>query len=140
MLVPPNDLEPLWNYGWAERPRGMRLTISEVRTALWLTNGIIGSAARLLCVSRNRLNSFVRTSTLLHSEWVEIREQVLDQAEQVVHEAVYDPDLKRALPMSQFVLSGQGAERGWGTCQHSRGSRTPPNGNLVITWAKEPPP
>jgi hypothetical protein len=119
MLVPPNDLEPLCDYGWAERPPDVRLTVSEVRTALWLSNGVIGSAARLLSVSRNRLNSFVRTSTLLHSEWVEVREQLLDQAEHVVREAVNDPDLKRALPMSQFVLTKLGARRGWGAGRDS---------------------
>jgi hypothetical protein len=135
----PKDLEPLPDFSWwDELPDDVRLTAAEVRTALWQSSGNVSQAADLLKTTSGHLRRYVRFGTQLYEELREIKEQLLDQAEANIQEALYSDDPKRMDPMARFVLTREFARnRGFGTSR-SRNTASP-NGNqpVQIVWGNE---
>jgi hypothetical protein len=121
-LLMPKDLEPL-------RP-GV-INVETVRTALWMGGGDIGHVANMFGMKRAHVNRFIRMSEYLHSEWVEIHEQLLDRAESVMRDAIHSKDPKRADPMTRFALNSEnGRKRGYGKQEPAKATT-----NIIIVWA-----
>jgi len=127
----PNDLAPLRERPWDVRPNEVRLTIDEVRTALWQASGSIDKAAGMLKVEWTRLNRFIRTTECLHAEWVEIVEQRLDAAERNLWESIHSSERERRDGTAQWVLQRAGRE------YRPRNSGVPElsNGGLRLVWS-----
>jgi hypothetical protein len=128
----PNNLKPIPTQPWDDRPEELPLDREEARTALWVANGNVSEAAAILKVSPSRFRRFVNSSDYLRRELEEAREQLVDRAEEVVREALHDPD--RCDPMARFVLSSQGKGRGWGT-GGGPSVNVKASGNVVFQWA-----
>lgn len=133
----PNDLMPLPTMPYPERPDSLPLDVEECRTALWMHNGNVTEAAKTLKVSSSRLRSFIKSSAYLSAEAAEAREQLVDKAEDVVREALNDPD--RADAMARFVLSSLGKTRGYNQ-NSATGAKSINIGNMTIVWGDEPAP
>lgn len=127
----PDDLVPLPTMPWEERPSELPLVVEEVRTALWRCSGNVTEAAKLLKTPTIRLRNFIRNSPRLSAEEQEAREQIVDTAEDVVKEALLDPD--RQDTMARFVLGSIGRGRGWG--QGNPSVKINSSGPLNITWS-----
>lgn len=128
----PDNLKPLPTQPWDNRPLELPLDREEVRTAVWRASGNITRAAQLLKVSPSRLRTFVRKSEYLQQEVEEAKEQLVDTAEDVIRDALEDPERQDAA--ARFVLSTIGRSRGWGT----GGGAVQINnkgGNIVFQWA-----
>lgn len=123
MLHPPNNLVELPPFYCDQRPCGMRLTTHEVISALWANNGNVTLAAGQLRIGPDRLRRIVHRFPEIKEAWIEIREQLLDQAERNVREALDDSgDRKRQLGMAKFILgSARGRNRGWGAAPITAG-------------------
>lgn len=132
----PSDLVPLSTFPWDVRPAELPLVVEEVRTALWRCRGNVSKAAELLKISSVRLRGFVDKSEYLQRERDEAKEQLLDQAEDNVYEALTDhQDPGRKDSMTRYVLSQLGQGRGYGT--KTGGINIPVDGakgRLTITW------
>lgn len=128
----PTNLVPIPTQPWPERPDSLPLDIEECRTAIWRANGNITEAAQVLKVTSQRLRRFVKSSQYLQDTVAEASETLVDRAEQVVREALDDPE--RADPMARFILQSKGKTRGWGT-GGGNVNINKPTGPLKITWA-----
>lgn len=128
----PDNLRPLPTQPWEVRPDELPLDIEESRTAIWRSSGNITRAAEILKVPPARLRALVKRSEYLLREVEEAREQVVDMAEDVVKEALSDPD--RADAMARFVLSTQGKQRGWGNASGGPSVNIKTTGNVVFQW------
>ena len=128
-------LIPLPTMPWDERPAELPLDIEECRTALWQTDGNITRAAVILKVTSTRLRNFVKASAYLTAEAEEFRNRIVDKAEEVVIEALNDPE--RADTMARFVLSSLGKTRGYN--QNSANKGTISIGDINITWGDGTP-
>lgn len=118
---------------YPERPTELPLDTEECRTALWRTRGNISDAATLLKVNSARLRKFIKSSPYLSSELEESKEQLLDIAEGVVHDALTDTeDTTRQDQMARYILSSQGKSRGWGTGNNT--SNTVNFNNFTVSW------
>jgi hypothetical protein len=112
--------------------------VEEVRTALWLERGNVTNSALRLKVTSARLRRFIDSSPRLQAEQREAREQLLDRAEEIVHEALNDPaDPGRRDGMTKFLLnSAMAKQRGYGS-----GPSTQVNvkntGPMIIGWLTE---
>lgn len=136
-MTAPSDLVPLPTSPWDVRPAELPLEVEEVRTALWRTRGNVSKAAELVKVSSQRLRTFVDKSEYLQRERDEAKEQMLDQAEDNVYEALTDhQDPGRKDSMTRFVLSQVGQSRGYGTKTGGVNVSTPGGGKgrITITW------
>lgn len=129
----PDNLVPLNTMPWNRRPDELPLDIEECRTALWQARGNISDAAKILKIDPIRLRSFVKKSPYLQRECDEASEQLVDMAENVVYDALRDPE--RADGMAKFVLSTKGKSRGWGTAG-SGGSvnLNTQGGSVTVVW------
>lgn len=128
----PDDLVPLPTAPYDERPAELPLDVQECRTAIWLHKGNVSKAAERLRVTSMRLRNFIRRTPVLARECEEAREQVVDRAEEVVVEALDDPDERYT--MARFVLQSQGKARGWG--QGSMNVKIGEvKGPVIIQWA-----
>ena len=136
MTTVPSDLVPLPTSPWDVRPAELPLDIEECRTALWKVRGNVSQAAALLKISSQRLRTFVEKSEYLQRERDEAKEQMLDQAEDNVYEALTDhQDPGRKDSMTRYVLSQLGQSRGYGTKTGGINLNTEgPKGRLTITW------
>ena len=134
----PRNLLPLPYFGWRERPHEMPLDVEECRTALWLHRGNVTAAAERLKVSPHRLRMFVRTSPVLVREQAEAREQLLDKAEAIVHEALHDEtDSTRRDTMARYLLNGAlAADRGL-SARIAKVSVSA-SGHITFGWATDP--
>lgn len=128
----PDNLTPLPTQPWDVRPDELPLDIEEARTAIWRTSGNVSRAAEILKVPPARLRALVKKSDYLLREVEEAREQVVDMAEDVVKEALSDPE--RADTMARFVLSTQGKNRGWGNASGGPSVNIKTTGNVVFQW------
>jgi hypothetical protein len=111
----PDDLLPLPAFGWETRPSSVPLDVEECRTALWLHRGNVTNAASRLKVSPGRLRHFVNASPRLQRECKEAREQLVDLAEDILHEALTDyngenPGSARRDNMARYVMNSSIAE------------------------------
>jgi hypothetical protein len=136
MTTIPSDLVPLPTSPWDVRPAEIPLVIEECRTALWKCRGNVSKAAELLRVSSQRLRTFVDKSEYLQRECLEAKEQMLDQAEDNVFEALTDhQDPGRKDSMTRFVLGQLGQNRGYGTKTGGVNVATgAAKGRITITW------
>lgn len=131
----PADLISLPTMPWDARPSDMPLNIEECRTALWLHRGNITQAANTLKVSSQRLRTFVQNSPRLSREVNEAREQLQDQAEDVIYEALSDStDPSRRDSAAKFVLTNLGASRGFGQKGPAVNLNMPKGGKMTISW------
>lgn len=129
----PSDLIPLPTQPWAVRPVSIPLDREEVRTALWMAEGNVSEAATILKVSSLRLRTFIRGSEYLQRELNEFKERLSDRAEQVVGEALNDPE--RCDPMARFILNSIAKDRGWGTASKAGVNINTAGGSVLISWA-----
>jgi hypothetical protein len=134
----PNDLSPLPTVPWEERPDHVPLDQEEVRTALWLNDGNVSTAANQLKVTSRRLRAFIGSSPYLLGEAQEAREQLVDRAEDIVREAL-ESEPTRADPMARYVLSSLGRTRGFGT-QSNPSLKVDSSGPILIQWLSDNPP
>jgi hypothetical protein len=81
---------PLPYYNWAERPWSLPLDQEEGATALFLAHGSIAKAAFLLKVPIVRLNRLIRAHPRLQRIKEELLETVLDRADSVVIDTLFD--------------------------------------------------
>lgn len=132
MTSVPDNLVPLPTQPWEQRPVELPLDVEECRTALWRTGGNIARAADLLKIPSARLRSFVKKSPYLSREIEEASEVLVDMAEDVVADALRDPD--RADGMAKFVLSTKGKHRGWGTANSGSVNVDARGGNITVVW------
>lgn len=128
----PENLIPLPTAPYDQRPASMPLDVEECRTAIWRTAGNVTRAAGLLKVPSQRLRTFIKSHDRLKREVEEASEQVLDKAEDVVRDALDDPD--RADAMARFVLQTKGRSRGWGNGS-GNGVVVNSSGPIQISWA-----
>jgi hypothetical protein len=135
--VVPNDLQPIPTQPWDERPASLPLEEEEVRTALWLNRGNISQSAALLKVTSARLRNYVNAKPRLLAEQKEARERLLDQAESVAAEALFDPaDAGRRDGMAKFLLnSALGKLRGLGTGGSGPVVNVRNIGPMIIEWS-----
>jgi hypothetical protein len=127
----PEDLAPLPTQPWDVRPAELPLDVEECRTAIWRNSGNITRAASLLKIHPARLRAFVKQHDRLRREVEEAAEQLIDKAEDVVAEALDDPD--RADQMARFVLQTRGKSRGWGNSQPGN-VNIQNTGPIQISW------
>ncbi len=127
----PTDLKPLPTQPWDERPDELPLDSEEARTAIWEERGNISRAAERLKVPSSRLRAFVKASPYLQREVSEASERLVDMAEDVVYDALRDP--QRQDTMARFVLSSKGKSRGWGQGTGNVNLNLP-KGPMRITW------
>jgi len=132
----PKDLTPIPTQPWNERPDELPLDIEECRTALWMSNGNVSEAAKILKVPSSRLRRLIRNSAYLQSEQMEARERLADMAEEVVKEALEDDqDKGRRDSMARFVLNSTiGKQRGYGNGAGGVQMNLPNKGRVVISW------
>jgi hypothetical protein len=128
----PDNLEPL-SPSRHEWPDDVPLDVQECRTALWLFAGNITKAAERLGVTSLRLRTFVRKSELLSREIDEARQQIVDQAEHKIREAVHSDDASRSDSMARWIAGSQGKSRGWGQGAPSISAQG--NVNILVQWA-----
>jgi hypothetical protein len=137
----PDDLLPLPYFPWDARPSGVPLDIEECRTALWLNRGNVTKASERLKISPGRLRTFVNSSPRLQRECLEAREQLVDLAEDIVHEALTDyvgesPGSARRDNMARYVMNSSIAEaRGLGSKRAK--INVDAHGPVIIGWASE---
>lgn len=132
----PDDLIPLPTMPYDERPRSEPLDVEECRTAIWRCNGNVSRAAAMIKISPFRLRNFVKNNERLKREVEEAAEVLVDRAEDVVREAMDDPD--RADAMARFVLQTRGKTRGWGN-GGGGGVNINSTGPISITWGDGTP-
>jgi hypothetical protein len=130
-------LQPIPTQPWDERPAALPLDEEEVRTALWLNKGNVSDSAAMLKVSSIRLRNYVNAKPRLLAEQKEMRERLLDRAEQVAAEALFDPaDAGRRDGMAKFLLnSALGKLRGLGTGGSGPVVNVRNIGPMIIEWA-----
>jgi hypothetical protein len=121
----PDNLQPLPIIP-ADWPDDLPLDVQECRTALWLFHGNITKAAERLGTTSLRLRTFVRKSEFLSREIDEARQQLVDQAEHVISDALFG-EPARADPMARWVAGSQGKTRGWG-----QGAPSVGNANMSV--------
>lgn len=131
----PDDLVALPTMPYSERPLELPLDTEECRTALWMANGNVTEAAKLLKITSIRLRNFVKKSPYLTAEMQEATDRLVDIAESNVREALEDSgDPARRDTMSRFVLSNVGKARGWGTGGGSVNVKNTAGGTIVVQW------
>jgi hypothetical protein len=133
----PSDLVALPTMPYSERPSELPLDPEECRTALWMANGNVTEAAKLLKITSIRLRAFVKKSPYLTAEMAEAADRLVDIAEANVKDALTDEqDPSRRDTMSRFVLGNLGRHRGWGTAQNSGISvKNSTGGTIIVQWA-----
>lgn len=132
----PGDLLPLPTAPYAERPIALPLDIEECRTALWLARGNVTKAAEIIKVSSGRFRRFVEKSPYLSGELKEVKERLVDIAEDTVYDALTDTEDKgRRDAMAKFVLGSQGKARGWGQGSGpSVNIKNSSGGTIKVAW------
>ena len=133
----PNDLVALPTMPYNERPLELPLDIEECRTALWMANGNISEAAKLIKTTSIRLRAFVKKSPYLSAELQEAADRLVDIAESNVLDALTDDqDPTRRDIMSRFVLTNIGKSKGWGTgAGNQLNVKNTAGGTIIVQWA-----
>lgn len=132
----PDDLVALPTMPYNERPMELPLDAEECRTALWMANGNISEACKLLKTTSIRLRSFIKKSPYLSAEMQEAADRLVDIAESNVYDALTDmEDPSRRDTMTRFVLGGIGKGRGWGTSAPNVNVKNSAGGTIVVQWA-----
>jgi len=132
----PNDLVALPTMPYNERPPELPLDVEECRTAIWMANGNITEAAKLLKTTSIRLRAFVKKSPYLSAEMQEAADRLVDIAESNVLDALKDDqDPSRRDTMSRFVLTNIGKARGWGTGGPNVNVKNSAGGTIIVQWA-----
>jgi outer membrane PBP1 activator LpoA protein len=98
-------------------PSCVALDLHEAARVLIKLEGDIPAAAKKLRVLATDLRVLARLEPVLVEAQLEIEEQALDKAEQILFEALNAPDLPRRLEAAVTVLrnSAAGRRRGWGS-------------------------
>lgn len=94
-------------------PDDRPLDFDEVKSALWHGRGNIARAAALINCPAARIGALLKKDLQLAAIRAEAAELVVDQAENVLMEAMEDADKVRADHAAQFVLERAGRARGW---------------------------
>jgi hypothetical protein len=81
------------------------LTARDVRSALWLSAGDTSKAAQRLGVPSARVRAFADKSEWIREELHEARERILDQAEEILYEALFSDDPKRRDSAARYILT-----------------------------------
>jgi len=132
----PNDLVALPTMPYSERPSDLPLNPEECRTALWMSQGNVTEAAKLLKITSIRLRSFVKKSPYLTAEMQEAADRLVDIAESNVYDALTDEqDPSRRDTMSRFVLTNIGRAKGWGTQASGISVKNASGGTIIVQWA-----
>ena len=132
----PNDLVALPTMPYNERPPELPLDVEETRTAIWMANGNVTEAAKLLKVTSIRLRNFIKKSPYLSAEMQEAADRIVDIAESNVLDALNDDqDPSRRDTMSRFVLTNIGKHRGWGTGAPNVNVKNSAGGTIIVQWA-----
>ncbi len=132
----PDDLVALPTMPYRERPEELPLDVEECRTALWMVQGNVTEAAKILKTTSQRLRRFVKSSPYLTSEMAEAADRMVDIAESNVLDALTDSeDPSRRDTMSRFVLTNIGKARGWGTGTGGGLNIKNNGGTIVVQWA-----
>jgi len=132
----PNDLVALPTMPYNERPSELPLDVEECRTALWMANGNVTEAAKLLKTTSIRLRGFIKKSPYLSAEMQEAADRLVDIAEGNVLDALTDEqDPSRRDTMSRFVLTNIGKAKGWGTGGQNVNVKNSAGGTIIVQWA-----
>jgi hypothetical protein len=132
----PNDLVALPTMPYNERPAELPLDVEETRTALWMAQGNITEASKLLKTTSIRLRNFVKKSPYLSAEMQEAADRLVDIAESNVLDALMDDqDPSRRDTMSRFVLTNIGKNKGWGVGAPSLNVKNTAGGTIIVQWA-----
>jgi len=132
----PNDLVALPTMPYNERPLELPLDVEECRTALWMANGNVTEAAKLLKTTSIRLRGFIKKSPYLSAEMQEAADRLVDIAESNVLDALTDDqDPSRRDTMSRFVLTNIGKTKGWGTGGQNVNVKNSAGGTIIVQWA-----
>jgi len=133
----PNDLVALPTMPYNERPLELPLDVEECRTSIWMANGNVTEAAKLLKTTSIRLRAFIKKSPYLTMEMQEAADRLVDIAESNVYDALTDEqDPSRRDTMSRFVLTNIGKAKGWGTGQGNQVNvKNSAGGTIIVQWA-----
>ena len=132
----PNDLVALPTMPYNERPLELPLDVEECRTALWMANGNVTEAAKLLKTTSIRLRGFIKKSPYLSAEMQEAADRLVDIAESNVLDALTDDqDPSRRDTMSRFVLTNIRKAKGWGTGGTNVNVKNSAGGTIIVQWA-----
>jgi hypothetical protein len=107
----PDDLAPLPRYPGGNLYAQNPIDPIHARSALWHAAGSVTRAAKLLDVSPARLLSLVKRDEYLAAEREKAAELLVDQAEDVILDALESDDLE----IAKWVLDRRGSTRGWGS-------------------------
>lgn len=133
----PDDLLPLADFGWTERPASLPLDVEECRTALWLNGGDIPGAAARLRITPGRLRAYVNASPRLQRDQHEAQMLLVDRAKVVVREALNDVNnTARMDNMARYMLNSRFAEE-FGFAPRPAKINLLPAGPMIIGWANE---
>ena len=133
----PDDLVALPTMPYNERPLELPLDVEECRTSIWMANGNVTEAAKLLKTTSIRLRAFIKKSPYLTMEMQEAADRLVDIAESNVYDALTDEqDPSRRDTMSRFVLTNIGKAKGWGTGQGNQVNvKNSAGGTIIVQWA-----
>lgn len=95
------------------RQRRKDLTDEQIAGALRKTGGIKSQAARLLGVPEATFRRWVKESEYLSEVEDAQTENLVDDAEQVIHDILRDREHPKQLTAAIFVLRTKGRSRGW---------------------------
>jgi hypothetical protein len=73
-MIDPREFEPLAYFPWDARPASVPLTYDEAATAIFLAEGDLNRAAKLLKVCPTQLNRLVKQSPRLQRIQSKVRE------------------------------------------------------------------
>ena len=93
-----------------DKPGTKGLTLNDYIKAIHNSGGIMSEAAAALGVGRQQVSDMVARHEVLQKAMAEAKEQMLDEAEYNIHDAIKDGDLD----ISKFYLDRQGKKRGYG--------------------------
>ena len=88
----------------------MKVTVDQIKTALASSGGLVGGASRNLNVSRQAVHKRIQSSSELKQFVEDIREDMLDLAENRLLQLIRDGDRKAI----EFYLNAKGISRGYG--------------------------
>lgn len=116
------------------RPAYVELDFDEVERALLQTNGSVAAAALHLRVPRSRLDLYIRKNAGIQYVLQQINESTIDYAEQVVFEALNDPQLR--YQAAKFILQTKGKARGWTNNADKISVDASKSGKIEISWGE----
>jgi len=111
----PDDLVPLPVYPGGNTYTDGPIDHQQARSALWHGAGSVTRAAKLLDVSPARLMRLVSKDEFLQGERSAAQELIIDEAEDIVLQALESADDTTRVETAKWVLDRKGNPRGWGS-------------------------